>query len=327
MSFVKRVGIVLIAAFLAGSAWLTYQLNNDPPLAPYAERLLPAAVAGAGLRVTFLGVSTLLFDDGENAIITDGFFTRPDLASVLFKPVRTDRELVARALQRLGIKHLAAVVVAHTHYDHVMDAPTVAQQTGALLVGSESTANVARGSGLPERQIRVAHAGEPLQFGRFKLTMIRSRHVSHGQPAGEIRAPVQLPLRAAAYLEGGSYSVLIEHGADSMLVQASAGYVPGALRGRHADVVFLGTGLLGAQDEAYRRAYWDEVVRAVGARRVIPIHWDNFTKPLDQPLVALPRLLDDFGVSMRFLLKRGREDAVDIRLAPVWTSVDPFAAL
>jgi len=33
---------------------------------------------GPGLRVMFLGVSTLLFDDGDTAILTDGFFTRPE---------------------------------------------------------------------------------------------------------------------------------------------------------------------------------------------------------------------------------------------------------
>ncbi len=326
MSLIKRAFIVSVAVLMAGGGWLGWKLNDHAPLAPYAERALPPA-PGSGLRVTFLGVSTLLFDDGETALLTDGFFTRPDLRRMLFQPLVTDQELVARSLQRAGVKRLAAVVVVHTHFDHVMDAPEVARQTGAVVVGSESTANVARGSGIAEDRIKVAQSGAPMQFGKFTVTLIRSRHVSHGKPSGEIREPVKLPLRASDYLEGGSYSVLIEHEGKSMLVQGSAGYVEGALRGRHAGVVFLGTGLLGAQDEAYRQAYWKEVVQAVGARRVIPIHWDDFTKPMTQPLVSLPALLDNFDVSMAFLQQRGQAESVDVRMAPVWARIDPFAGL
>ena len=34
--------------------------------------------------------------------------------------------------------------------------------------------------------------------------------------------------------------------------------------------------------------YWTETVRAVGARRVVLIHWDDFFRPLSKPLRALP---------------------------------------
>ena len=70
--------------------------------------------------------------------------------------------------------------------------------------------------------------------------MIRTAHFPHGMAMGEITAPLVPPARATAYLEGGSYSPLIEHDGRSLLVQGSAGFVPGALRGRHAEVVFLG---------------------------------------------------------------------------------------
>ena len=112
-----------------------------------------------------------------------------------------------------------------------------------------------------------------------------------------------------------------------MLVQASAGFAEGVLRGQRADVVFLGVAGLGAQDQMYRDAYWREVVQAVEARRVIPIHWDDFTRPLDQPLVPLPRLLDDFDTSMQFILERARGERVDVRLLDAWATVDPWGGL
>ena len=135
------------------------------------------------------------------------------------------------------------------------------------------------------------------------------------------------PARAMAYLEGGSYSVHVAHRGRTMLVQGSAGFIEDALREYAAEVVLLGIGLLGTRDRAYRSAYWREVVAAVGARRVIPIHWDDFTRSLDVPLLPMPRLVDDASVSMDFLLARGREENVDVRLIRAWTVVDPFAGL
>lgn len=326
--FIKLALITLGAAILLGGAWLTYQLNNRPSLAPYANLMLaPADAKAPDLRVTFLGVSTLLVDDGETAILTDGFFTQPDKRAIFTSKIAPSRDLIAASLMRAGIKHLAAVVVMHSHYDHSMDAPEVAMRTGALLVGSESTANVARGWGLAEDRIRIVRDGQIVGFGRFQVTFIHSQHVPTGFTGGEIREPLVPPVRANQYQEGGSFSVLIEHGDKKLLVQSSAGYEEGALQGRRADVVFLAIGALGRQDQAFRQAYWREVVRAVGAHRVVPIHWDDFTMPLNEPLAPMPFPLDDFDKSMAFVLDRGRQDGVDVKLVPTWITVDPYSGL
>ncbi|HSW27439.1 MAG TPA: hypothetical protein VLJ62_32075, partial [Burkholderiaceae bacterium] len=58
------------------------------------------------------------------------------------------------------------------------------------------------------------------------------------------------------------------------------------------------------------------------AKRVIPIHWDDFGEPLDKPMVAFPYLIDDLGVTMRHLTAWGARDGVEIRLPPLLT---PFA--
>src|SRR5438128_1432793 len=137
--YVKRALIALGACILCAALWLTYEFRNRPGLAPYAQ-LAPAPVAGkaAGLRVTFLGVSTLLFNDAETALRTDGFFTRPDPRTVFTRKLAPDSERIAKCLERAGITRLAAVIVTHSHYDHAMDAPEVARRTGAVVVGSES---------------------------------------------------------------------------------------------------------------------------------------------------------------------------------------------
>ncbi len=208
-----------------------------------------------------------------------------------------------------------------------MDSPEVAKRTGALVVGSESTANIARGWGLTEDRIRTVRDSESLSFGRFQVTLISSRHAPTLFTGGEIREPLVPPVRANQYQEGGIFSVLIKHDEKTLLVQSSAGFVEAALRGRRADAVFLAVGVLGKQDEAFQHAYWREIVKTVGARRVIPIHWDDFTLPLEQPLVPIPFPFDNFAKSMAFVLNRGRQDGVDVKFAPTWTNIDPFVGL
>ena len=283
---------------------------------------VPKAQAGKGnLTVSFIGVATLLFDDGETAIMTDGFFTRP--AQNALRSVKPDRDVIAKALKRAGVTTLAAVIPVHSHFDHAMDSPFVAQDTGALLVGSSSTGNIGKGYGLPESRIRVVNYGDTATFGRFKVTFLESAHLPAGYATGKITEPLHAPAMASDFREGDCYSLLIEHEGRTMLVQGSAGFVPGALNGRKADVVFLGIGGVNSRGEAYRDAYWREIVRTVGARRVVPIHWDNFFLSLGNALTPN----SDFYGSMEFLQARGKADGVDIRLPPLWLPTDPFSGL
>ena len=283
---------------------------------------VPRAQAGKGnLTVTFIGVATLLFDDGETAIMTDGFFTRP--AQNALRSVKPDRDVIATALKRAGVTSLAAVIPVHSHYDHAMDSPVVAQVTGALLVGSSSTGNIGKGYGLPESRIRVVNYGDTATFGRFKVSFLESAHLPIGYAQGKITAPLRAPAMASDFQEGDCYSLLIEHDGKTMLVQGSAGFVPGALKGRKADVVYLGIGGMRTRGDVYRDSYWQEIVRTVGARRVVPIHWDNFFQSLGNTLTPT----SDFYGSMEFLQARGKADGVDIRLPPLWLPTDPFAGL
>ena len=134
----KRVLIVCSVLGAGLSAWILYVIYDRPSLEPYANLVLGSRIErGPGLHVTFFGVSTLLFDDGETAILTDGFFSRPGYIRQfvsMFAPVLApDRQAIDRSLQRAGIEHLAAVIATHSHADHVMDAPEVVRRTGRSL--------------------------------------------------------------------------------------------------------------------------------------------------------------------------------------------------
>ncbi|WP_436701325.1 MBL fold metallo-hydrolase [Nocardioides sp. BYT-33-1] len=298
-----------------------------PDLGRYAGRFgVPQASDGVG--VTFLGVASLLIEDGASAVLTDGFFSRPALARVALGRIAPDEARIARVLSRAGIDRLDVVTPVHTHYDHALDSAVVAGRTGARLLGGSSAAQIGRGGGLPEDRIGVVVPGEPVRAGGFTLTWIEGEHCPPDRYPGMITAPVVPPVRTTAYQCGEAWSILLEHDSGrTALVQGSAGFRPGALAGRRAEVAYLGVGQLGVQDPGYVRQYWAETVETVGARQVVLIHWDDFFRPLDRPLRALPYLGDDLDATMAVLAPLAERQGVGLHFPTVWRRENPWALL
>ena len=246
----------------------------------------------------YSGTATLLFSDGETDWMVDGWFSRPGPLQILLGKIEPDMAAIDFGLAQNEVDTLAAVIPMHSHYDHAMDSPEVARRTGAMVMGSEATANIARGWGLPERQIRGMQDGETVQLGQFAIRFIEGKHflfpdakmVESLLTDFEISAPLVPPVSAFDYKLGKAYMLHVTHPKGSFLVLGSAGFVPGLLAGMDVDVVFLGVGGLGSQTPDYREQYWVETVERIVHERIIPIHWDSLTGPLDGPMTGEVRV-------------------------------------
>ena len=298
-----------------------------PDISKYRRHFdVPDATSESPLTVTWMGVSTLLVDDGTSAVLTDGFFSRPGLIDVGLRKLRPSSSRIDDALTRAGIDRLTAVLPVHTHYDHAMDTAVVAERTGAVVVGGASAVNIARGQHLPEDRIRIATPGTEMELGHFGVTLIESHHCPPDRFPGSITDPVVPPVKASAYRCGEAWSTLVHHRPSGrrLLIQGSAGFAAGALGGRRAEVAYLGVGQLGVQPERYIRQYWNETVRTVGARLVVLIHWDDFFRPLTKPVRALPYAGDDLDVTMRVLTALAEREGITVHLPSLWQRADPW---
>ncbi len=297
-----------------------------PDIDAYRDRFdVPAA--RDGLAVTFLGVSSLLIDDGSSAILTDGYFSRPTMARVGLGRIAPDPTRISAALDRAGITALDAVIPVHTHFDHALDSAVVAERTGAALVGGPSAAQIGHGHPLPPERIVVAEPGSTLRLGGYDVTFVPSHHCPPDRFPGTITAPVRTPVRASAFRCGDAWSIIVRHSASgrSALVQGSAGYVSGALAGQSAEIAYLGVGQLGVQSDEYIEGYWQETIRAVGARRAVLIHWDDFFRPLTEPLRALPFAGDDLDHTMTVLARIADRDGVTLSFPTAFAREHPWS--
>ena len=299
------VSAAVLAVVAATSAWLW---RDRPSLdsVDWSPPAIASAAATDSVTVTWLGVTTLLFDDGETQILIDGFFSRPTLGDILLGlPVSNDAPIINYALDEYRMRRLAAIIPVHSHFDHAMDVGAIANRTSASILGSESTLQIARGAGVPEDQMTAVEVSQPYEFGQFSVTLLSSRHAPTGWRgsvpfAGTIDEPLEMPQPVSAWREGESYSIVIEHPQGTAIVQGSAGLPDPAIGDVKADVVLLGVGGLGSLGFDYAEPYWQSLVTATGAQSVIPIHFDDFTRPFGD-IVPGARFLGDLEETAAWL--------------------------
>jgi L-ascorbate metabolism protein UlaG (beta-lactamase superfamily) len=287
--------LVIVLSMVVAALWSDRPQLSEidwPPYPQYETR------AGA-VTVTWLGVSTLLFDDGDTQILIDGFFSRPSIADIVFAArIKSSAAEINRVLDEFQIRRLAAIIPVHSHFDHAMDIGAIANRSSASIIGSESTANIARGAGVPRDQIVVVDPGNVYDFGEFSVQLIGSSHAPLGWGgsipfAGTIDEPLELPAPVSAWREGQSYSIVISHPQGTTLVQGSEGFLQGSLDGVVADVVMLSTFGLENFGREYAKQYWLSLVTSTGAKRVMPLHFEDYTRPFGT-IELSPRVIDNF---------------------------------
>jgi hypothetical protein len=200
------IGLVVVALLLAAcGAPATPAAVPTPTVAPtkaaktindysgYMLRPSGTEPTNGAIKVTWYGTTMFLLDDGETQLLFDAFITRPSLETVVRSMktgealLQTDAPLVDAWLARPEVRNPAAIFIAHSHHDHVIDVAYIANQTGASVYGSDSTLNLARGGGVPEAQLNRNQLMKPLAIGKFTVTVLPGRHGLNPPPLPDDR--------------------------------------------------------------------------------------------------------------------------------------------
>lgn len=222
------------------------------------------------LTFRWLGVAGVELKAGNQVLALDPFFTRPPLVQLL-KPLQPDSALAAEKLPTCNV-----VLVTHPHYDHLLDVPAVLRHTGAVAYGSANTCRLLHLLGVPDTQVKQVQVGDVLVLGAFKVEVVYGQHSRI--PFGRIfnrglRPNLKPPLRVQDYRMDLCLGYRITVMGKCLLVCAS--------EPQPADILFVV-----AQES---RSYYLKLFKGVQPHTFIPIHWDNFTRPLSQPLRRFTR--------------------------------------
>lgn len=190
--------------------------------------------------VRYLGVGGVLLSRGQDTILTAPLYSNPSLAEfAMDHQVRSDPMVIERLFPAEG-KTAQAILVGHSHYDHLLDVPYIAENLAkdADVYGSTTTVNLLHSIRGKLKAPHVVHAldakaadptngvdGEwvPIPRTRMRVLAIRSEHSDQFEmSAMRIRMPLHmfrgrqdeplaaLPERPSGWPEGPVFAYLID---------------------------------------------------------------------------------------------------------------------
>lgn len=136
------------------------------------------------IRLTYLGQAGYEITDGKTVVLVDPVIsmikmrrdTKPgglDMAREFSSILTPDTEAIDAKINRADY-----ILISHGHYDHSLDAGYISNKTGAIIVGHETTANIARAYDVPHEKLLIVRGGEDFDFGTFSLRVIPSLHTA-----------------------------------------------------------------------------------------------------------------------------------------------------
>ena len=221
------------------------------------------------IKFRWLGVAGIELTTSDQVLVIDPFFTRISPWQALLGRPHPSCKLVVENIPRCDF-----VLVTHAHWDHVLDVPAVVRSTGATALGSPNVCQLLAASGIPAGHICEIAAGDRLDLGHFQVEALPARHPTlFGRPilASPLPSNLRLPLRARDYRMDRCFSFLIDIDGCRVLDWTSVDTESPEM----ADMLWV---------EPYRfHRHYEALLGAVRPRVVIPIHWDDFFRPLSKP--------------------------------------------
>jgi L-ascorbate metabolism protein UlaG (beta-lactamase superfamily) len=266
-----------------------------PGLADGAEPSPKGGGPGSsGVHFKWFGTDGWEISFGNKVILLDPWLSRIDTGFFAgqFNP-RTPLK-VEEALIDQHITKADQILIGHGHWDHMADIPYIAKKTGAMVIGSESHANVLRASGVPEKQIVQVKGGEHMQFDGYRIEVFPGLH-SMG-PTKKFAVPGHLfavppaPTTVGDMPEGDSLIYLITlAGQVSIFLMSTANFIERAIAGLEPDVALVAS-IFANQIHHFT----PRLLKALNYPKVIlPTHWDNFERPYSEPPQDLRAVFGD----------------------------------
>ncbi len=100
------------------------------------------------------------------------------LAQVMWNKLDSQPALLHKLIQQHQLQRTRAILITHSHYDHTLDLPFLAQQLKhSQIIGSESSLNIARGAAIPESRLSLVNPAN-----QYRLESLRLRLFHHSIP-------------------------------------------------------------------------------------------------------------------------------------------------
>lgn len=224
----------------------------------------------AAIRFQWFGTASLILDFDGYKIAIDPFISRPSVRNILRKQLVSNEDQ-ARAV----FAECQNILISHAHHDHVMDAPALLHNSTRQLFGSHNACQLVAASGAGERQVHQICAEDQFDLGPVRVEVHQGKHVHIPLPIfGELPPQMVQPAKLRDYKMDAMFSFVLEFAGVRVAIQP--------FHATGADIMFI---------MPYRSRELKKIIALESPACVIPIHWDNFFKPLENHDGAMERLM------------------------------------
>lgn len=254
---------------------------DNSALSDLARKSLPVP---AGLEIEWLGTAGYRLTYQGHTVLIDPYLTRVPLRAVFRRsPALADPSLHERFLGRTALGDVVGILVGHTHFDHAIDVPVLAQSLDTTAYGSDSLVRLMALYGLERRTVQVAPR-QPYELGPFTARFFPSLHskllLGYKVPFdGALSCEHLDALSPPAYRCGAVYGIHITVAGTTLYHQGSANLIDDEVPTGGVDIF-----LAGIAGRSFTEAYWNRILPRLGPAVVLANHFDDFFRPLDAPL-------------------------------------------
>jgi L-ascorbate metabolism protein UlaG (beta-lactamase superfamily) len=258
------------------------------------------------VELAWFGVSTFRLRVGDTVVFLDAYLDRvPEAAPV--------------GLASREVTEADAVLVGHSHFDHLHGAQFIAAATGATIIGSYETRRLMAEAGVPDDQLSAASGGELFDLGpALRARVLPSLHsciwarggpdgqpperglshqehqrrlaASREQGSGRASASVSEHLRdcvSSPHGDGGALGYLLDTPAGTLYWGDTSGYWTGIVDGMRPDIAVLAAAGIGNIDgepaQGTLADFVAEYVRLLQPRHLVLCHHDDWMPPVTTP--------------------------------------------
>jgi len=253
--------------------------------------------AHGSVKLTHLGAAGWEITDGQRLILLDPYLSRlryrgrfgnmdtPEVPGDTRHAFAMGEDLVSdTAAVDARITRADFILISHSHFNHSIDMPHIARKTGATVIGTESTANLARAGGVPEAQILTVRGGEDYELGALSVKVIPSLHSAlsgkHYYDGRVVPRDSAGARRLDNDIEGGTLAYLLRLAGYRILWFGSMNYIEREVQGLRPDVAMIAA----ARQRLEIHDYTGRLMRALDhPRLVLATHWDEQSLPYGAP--------------------------------------------
>jgi L-ascorbate metabolism protein UlaG (beta-lactamase superfamily) len=256
-----------------------------------------------GLEVSWLGVAGYRISYEGHVLYTDPYVSRVPLKAVMSKrSALADTQLHDRLLGAETGK-VVGILLGHTHFDHAIDVPLLAQRWETKAYGSSSLYKLMKLYGMTDRVVQVVPR-QSYELGPFEVTFYPSLHskliLGYRVPFdGEFSCEHLDALAPSAYRCGDVYGIKISVAGTTLYHQGSANLIDDQVPTGGVDVF-----LAGIAGRSFTPDYWSRILPRLQPKTIVASHFDDFFRAADAPIgfstnVNLAALPDEIGTVSR----------------------------